>query len=334
MAVDGTLPAAGAGRLRRLRAAVATPGGYRRLSLVTLGALLAIIPSGAYVRLTDSGLGCPDWPSCHGGAVPPLSGHAWIEYSNRILSALVIAVCALAWLGARALPGAPRALRRWSLAATLATLAQGPLGAVTVLADLNPLLVASHFLVSLVALAFGVLLALAAADFAGGVRRRWEPRRAVAACVALASLAAVVVTGILVTAAGPHSGDPKVVRRIGSLTGAAAVHVRAVIAFAAIACALAVVAVRRGWAERSLRRLALVMLPVIALQVGIGEYQYRHHLPWQVVGIHVTVAGCLWALGVAIAALLARPAAPAPPATTGAEASRGLRELTRSGSGA
>lgn len=331
MAVEGTFSRAGPGTLRRIRSAVATPPGYRRLAFVTLGALLAIIPSGAYVRLTDSGLGCPDWPSCHGGAVPPLSGHAWIEYSNRILSALVIAICAVAWLSARALPGAPRALRRWSLAATLATLAQGPLGAITVLADLNPLLVASHFLVSLIAVAFGVLLALAAADFAAGVERRWDRRRALAAALGLASLAAVVVTGILVTAAGPHSGDPKVVRRIGSLSAAAAVHVRAVIAFTAIALVVAVIAARRGWLERATRRLALVMIPAIALQVGIGEYQYRHHLPWEVVGIHVTVAGCLWALGVGIAALLARPAEPAVAATAGTAADRGHRELTASG---
>ena len=66
-----------------------TPGQYRRIADVTLAALTLIVMTGAAVRLTGSGLGCPDWPKCYGNALPPLSLHALIEFGNRALSGLV-----------------------------------------------------------------------------------------------------------------------------------------------------------------------------------------------------------------------------------------------------
>src|SRR2546421_12307914 len=73
-----------------------TPAQFRWVAYVALGSLTLIVLTGAAVRLTDSGLGCPDWPKCYGKALPPLSTHAVIEYSNRAVSGLVglIAVAA------------------------------------------------------------------------------------------------------------------------------------------------------------------------------------------------------------------------------------------------
>lgn len=308
--------------LRRAWARVATPAGFRVLALVALAGLWLIVPSGAVVRLTASGLGCPDWPLCDGGVVPAAAGHAWIEYSNRLLSGAVMVVCVLTWLAARRLPGRPDAVRRWAGAIALATVGQVPLGAITVLLDLHPLLVASHFMLSMTALACGVVLALRANDLARGVSRGWNRRHGPLAVLTAAGLLAVIVSGVLVTAAGPHSGDSEVVRRFGRLDHAAYVHVRVVIG----AVALAVVLVAWLWLERAAdrptRRLGLALLPLYGIQIGIGEYQYRHRLPWEVVVAHVSVAGLCWAGTVALAWLVLRPAAEVgpPPGARRAEA--------------
>lgn len=284
-----------------------TPRAFVRITMMSLVGLILIIPSGALVRLTDSGLGCPDWPGCHGQVIPPLSGHAWIEYSNRILSGLVVIVAVVAWVAALRMPGAPRRLRRWAALPAIAGLAQAPLGGLTVVFDLHPLLVSSHFLLSIVALGAGTMLALAARDHAMGRTRDLDHGRARLAVGTAIALAGVLVTGVLVTAAGPHSGDPAVIRRLGNLADAAAIHVRVVIAFGLLATALGVWLWRRRPSDPMTVRLTAVFLPLMAVQIALGEYQYRHRLPWGVVLAHVTVAGAIWCCGVAVAWLAARP---------------------------
>jgi cytochrome c oxidase assembly protein subunit 15 len=284
-----------------------SPRNALRLAAVSLAGLLFIVPSGALVRLTDSGLGCPDWPGCHGEVVPPMSGHAWIEYSNRVASAVVVLLTVLAWIAVRFVPDAPKGLRRWSAVPAVAGIAQGPLGGLTVLFDLHPLLVASHFLLSMLALGGGTVFVLQARDHANGQTRGTDVGRGRLAALTLAGLGGVIVTGVLVTAAGPHSGDPAVIRRLGNLADAAAVHVRFVIGFVILAAALGAWLVRRRPADPLTLRLAVAFIPLLALQIGLGEYQYRHHLPWRVILAHVTVAGLLWSVGVAVAWLSARP---------------------------
>lgn len=304
--------------LRRLGplAALTTPRGFRVLALVAVVGLWVIVPSGAVVRLTGSGLGCPDWPLCDGRVVPAAAGHAWIEFSNRLLSGLVMAVSVATWLCARfLLAGRPRHLRRWAGVIALATAGQVPLGAVTVIFDLHPLLVGSHFLLSMVALAGGSVLALRAHDHARGVERGWSRPGAWLASPTALALAAVLVTGVLVTAAGPHPGDRAVVERFGTFGDAAYVHVRVVIAFCVLAVALVAWAWRAGRLRGGVRALGIAFLPLIAAQIAIGEYQYRSGLPWEVVTVHVTVAGLVWAVGVALAWSVARPEIRSAPAS-------------------
>ena len=301
----------------RLLAPLRTPAGFRTLTLIAMIGLWAIVPSGAIVRLTGSGLGCPDWPLCDGSVVPEAAGHAWIEFTNRIFSGLVMAVAVLTWLAARRLAGRPAALRRWSATIALATAGQVPLGAVTVYYDLHPALVSSHFLLSMVALGAGTVLWLRARDAAAGDARGWNRRQGPLAAATAAALGVVLTTGVLVTAAGPHSGDVDVIVRYGDFGDALHLHVRAAVAFLTLAAVLSAWLWREGGADRLTRRLAVAHVPLTLLQIGVGEYQFRNGLPWQVVAVHVSLAALLWALTVAVAWGIARPrrepaGAPAP----------------------
>jgi cytochrome c oxidase assembly protein subunit 15 len=275
--------------------------------VAALALLLLIVPSGALVRLTASGLGCPEWPQCEGSALPPLTGHGAIEFGNRIFSAVVMAVAVLAWLVGRRLPGRPRGIRLWSGVMAVTTVAQVPLGGVTVYTELHPLMVAAHFLLSMVTIGCAILLVFHAHDRAHSVRRATNRRHGPFAALTAAAFAGVLVTGSLVTASGPHSGDRLVTRRIWAIDEAAFVHVRAAAVFLVLGAILAAWL----WHERAAgpltRRLALLAVPVIALQITIGEYQYRNALPWEVVAVHVTLAAAAWALVAAIAYSIARP---------------------------
>lgn len=277
--------------LDRLR----TPGAFTRLAFVALALLWLIVPSGAMVRLTASGLGCPDWPLCDGGVVPASAGHQLIEYSNRLVSGVVVVVAVLSWLVARRIPDGPPALRRWSAAVALTTAGQMPLGGVTVLTGLHPLAVGAHFLLSMVALACVTLLVLSALDWRAGDRRRgWDRRRGPLAGIVAVAAGAVLVSGAVVTAAGPHSGDDDVTRRFGDLLAAVEVHVRLAIAFTALAVILIAWVTREGGTDRLTSRMTKIAVPLIALQILIGEYQYRNGLPWGVVVVHVSIAAALW----------------------------------------
>ena len=300
------------GRVRRTFRAWSEPEGFRRLSIALAVLLWAIIPSGAAVRLTGSGLGCPRWPQCDDSVVPAHDHHAWIEFTNRLFSALVIVVAIVAWLAARRMPGRPADLRRLALAVALMSIGQIPLGAVTVAFDLHPLLVGSHFLLSMLALTAGILLALRAHDVARGIARGTDRALGVPAALAALALAVVVVTGVLVTASGPHSGDRGVLNRIWALDQAAYVHVRAVVAFGIVAGLVGVAMWLRARAGRRIDRatwcFVVATVPLIGAQVAIGEIQWRTGLPWQVILAHVSVAGLLWAVALVATWRLARPA--------------------------
>lgn len=299
------LPARAAEGLRRIR----TPRAVVRISFATLVLLWLIVPSGAVVRLTASGLGCPQWPLCEKDAVvPETAGHALIEFSNRVLSAVVAAAAVITWLIVRRAARAPRGTRRWAGAVAIATAGQVPLGGITVMTGLHPMAVASHFLLSMIALGCGTMLLMSARDWRDGRRRAWERRRGVLAGLVCVAAATVLTTGTIVTGGGPHPGDNDVTRRFGDLLLAVDIHVRAAIAFTALAAVLVAWVWREGGVDRLTARLTIAALPLIAIQIALGEYQYRNGLPWQVVVFHVTTAGLVWACIVGACNGVARPA--------------------------
>jgi cytochrome c oxidase assembly protein subunit 15 len=279
----------------------------RGITGIAMALLWVIIPSGGFVRLTASGLGCTDWPLCENTSViPAMDVNAWIEYTNRMLSGVVMLAAVLSAIVVMASRTTGAATRVASVIAAVATVGQVPLGAVTVVFELHPLLVASHFLLSLVALAGGVIAFLGADDVVRTVRRAFSTGAAWLGAIGALALITTLVSGVLTTTAGPHSGDPAVIERYGSLDAAAYWHVRAVILLGVVAIVIAIVA-RARRSDRGLLIPALLFIPLFSVQVIIGEVQWRTQLPWEVVVFHVGVAGLVWGVGVAALWRLARP---------------------------
>src|SRR5262245_57757728 len=200
-------------RRTRLRSFELSASTFRWLAGLALFALWLIVSTGAIVRLTRSGLGCEHWPGCEPGRpFPEKDYHAYIEFGNRMVGGVTIVLTLALALGAWRTAGLPR-WARWLAVGTFAgTLAQAPLGAVTVYAHLHPALVIPHLLLSMAVLAAAIVVGVEALGL-GRPRTQpldREPRLAglgiAAACFAL------VVTGTLTTAAGPHSGGENVYR--------------------------------------------------------------------------------------------------------------------------
>src|SRR4249919_1136762 len=183
-----------------------SPPRYAQVTAVALGALSLIVLTGAGVRLTGSGLGCPDWPKCYGQTVPPLDTHAVIEYGNRVLTGLVglavIAASVLAWF---------RAPFRGHLALfgallPLGVIGQAILGALVVKYHLAPGLVMSHFILSMLLLDAAFALAWCS-RYEPWERRRSDDRLgdwAVRGLIPLGQL--TILAGTLSTGSGPHAG--------------------------------------------------------------------------------------------------------------------------------
>jgi len=287
--------------LPRLRGFTVSARTFRRAALANIVTLFVIISTGATVRLTGSGLGCEHWPGCNAGTrIFPTSYHAYVEFSNRVISGVAVFVALATWLLALAMPTLRSWVRWVAGAAFVATLAEAPLGAITVEYKLNPWLVGTHFLLSILVLLLGVLVLLEAFGVRGDAVPSWVRRGGLLVALACAVL---VVTGAVATAAGPHSGSVAV-PRIWSFQPAVYWHVRASAVFGiSLALLLVWLAVRRV----SQRRAAAVVLGVLAVQMVVGEVQYRTQLPWWLVLVHVTLAAALWASTVTLIALLWRP---------------------------
>jgi cytochrome c oxidase assembly protein subunit 15 len=190
------------------------------------------------------------------------------------------------------------------------TLGQAPLGAITVYYNLNPWLVLSHLLLSLLVLGLGVLVVLEAARTVRGGDRPLPALARAGGALLLISASVLLVAGTIVTASGPHPGGIDV-RRLGSFQTALDWHVRATAVFGIVFLALAV----WGWLNRArfrwLPAAAAGLLLLLGLQMAVGELQYRNRLPWWLVLIHVTLAACVFAWTVGLVARLWRPVAPA-----------------------
>jgi cytochrome c oxidase assembly protein subunit 15 len=320
-----------------------TPAQYLRIVYVALGALTLIVASGAAVRLTGSGLGCPTWPKCYGNVYPPLNTHAVIEFSNRMITFPVSIAAGLAWLGALRRRPYRRDLMWLGALLPLGVVAQAVLGGFTVKGALDYGWVMGHFALSMLILVAAVVLVWRAghepeaagegSDRAGarqaGIGRGDAPspqglldRRLVWSIRGLVGLGALTIfAGTAATAAGPHAGgEPgQKINRLdfdGRGTMDFVIHRHAEIAFVFSLAAVAVwFLARRREVGPAVQRPLTVLCVLLALQGVVGLDQYETHLPAELVWIHVVLASLTWLFTLWAACAAGRPAPHTAPST-------------------
>ncbi|HEY2258618.1 MAG TPA: COX15/CtaA family protein [Solirubrobacteraceae bacterium] len=277
-----------------------TPNQYRRLAYITLAALTLIVMTGAAVRLTGSGLGCPDWPRCYGKDLPPLSTHALIEFSNRALSGLVGVLAVVAAGLAFTRRPFRRDLAVLALLLPLGVVAQAILGGFTVREHLAPGFVMAHYGLSMLVLIAAVALAWRA-RYEPGSRPRATDRVSVWSVRALVPLGAVTIfAGTAATAAGPHAGGSpgQRIHRLhfkGAETLMWVIHRHATIAaiFGVAVIGVWLLRRRRGAGEDALEPVTVLGV-LVAAQGLVGSVQYELKLPSDMVWVHVTLATLTW----------------------------------------
>ncbi|HEX8752903.1 MAG TPA: COX15/CtaA family protein [Solirubrobacterales bacterium] len=286
---------------QRLRARLEiSPRRYAQLTAVALGALALIVLTGAAVRLTGSGLGCPDWPKCYGGTTPPLETHAVIEFGNRLITGfvgiVVIAAAVLAFF---------RRPYRWHLALfggllPLGVIGQAILGALVVKYHLAPGLVMSHFILSMMLLDAGFAL-FWCSRYEPWERRRSSDRLGVWAIRALIPFGQLtILAGTFATASGPHAGAHagQLVNRLhfegaGTLEWVVQRHAAIAAVYGLAAIGVWFLLRRPGGDRRALKPLTVV-IGLLALQGAIGGVQWWLELPGELVWVHVAVATGNW----------------------------------------
>jgi cytochrome c oxidase assembly protein subunit 15 len=294
-------PASRPARLReRTHGYTLTSRQYVLVAYAALLALTLIVLTGAAVRLTDSGLGCPQWPECYGRLYPPLSTHAVIEFSNRVISVPVVLAAGLAWLGALRRRPYRRDLVWLGALLPLGVVCQAVLGGLTVRGKLDYGWVMAHFSLSMLILVAAAALAWRA-RYEPGDRPRSGDRTLVWSTRALVGLGALAIfAGTAATAAGPHAGgNPgERINRLdfdgrGTMDFVIHRHAELALAFSLLAVLVWWLARRRG-ADPLVRRSATVLCVLLALQGAVGLDQYETHLPTELVWVHVGLACVSW----------------------------------------
>ena len=298
-------PASGASALtRRAVGAVLdpSPADMRAFALAGVICTAGIIATGAAVRLSESGLGCPDWPECtrsslvaaHSAGDPMF--HTWIEFGNRMVTVAITLIAVVVFVAAwRFRPGGHRRRDLVWLAAVqpAGILAQAVLGGIVVLTKLNPAMVALHFLASIAVLAAAVALHVRCAEGEGPARSLVRTDLRLLGYAVVAAVALMLAAGTVVTGTGPLAGAGAVPRFHLPLAGATQFHADIGWLLGGLAVPLAfglwlthapAPAVRLGWA----------LLALIGLQGMIGYIQYFNGLPAGLVWVHVCGSTLIW----------------------------------------
>jgi heme a synthase len=268
---------------------------FRRLAVAAAVALAAIVVTGGAVRLTSSGLGCPDWPRCTSTSIiAPASYHALVEFVNRVItSAVGILVVAVA-IGTLLRRPRRRDLTwlAWSLVAGFA--GQAVVGGLSVIYHLSPPWVMAHFLLSM-AMLWAALVLVHRADPGWAPKAPSARRELVVLGRLLVSVAAAVLfLGTVTTGTGPHAGSGEHIRRLDfPLERVTQLHADSALFLTGLVVAT-LFAVRLTDTTAVVRRRATVLGGMVVLQVAIGYTQYFLNLPSGVVELHIAGATALW----------------------------------------
>ena len=252
-----------------------------------------IVLTGAAVRITGSGLGCPTWPECTYGSYVPVAGqaegafHAWIEFGNRLLTFLLLfaAVAVVIY----AIKKARRDLLWRALLQVLGIFGQGIIGGITVLTDLNPLAVASHFILSIFLIAGAVSIVARGRSPLISIRPT-EVKVKILAYAQVLLTFVVIIIGTLVTGSGPHAGDLKAPRLKLDERAITWLHADAVIALLGVSLALLVLSEISPETKRRIN----IFFGITLLQGLIGYIQYVLGLPELLVIVHVLGSTLVW----------------------------------------
>ena len=267
---------------------------YRRITALALVLVCAIVLTGAAVRLTNSGLGCVDFPNCtKNHFVASASFHPQVEQLNRDFTGLISVVVAIAVLGAFARVPRRRDLIGWSLGLVAGLVGDIALGGIVVISHLWPPFVMAHFLLSAAIVWDAVVLHDRAghADGPGTLVVSPTVRDLGRALVAVAAV--VLLTGTVVTGTGPHAGDQHVKRLPFQLEDVARIHSLTVWAFLALTVVTLVALVRTG-APRAVLRRATELCVLIVAQGALGYTQYFLGVPPALVFLHIAGALAVW----------------------------------------
>ena len=266
----------------------------RRVSLANLIAQSLIILTGAIVRLTGSGLGCPTWPNCAPGSLIPVAEqvegfHKYIEFGNRLLTFAVLAISIALFVVA--LMRKKRQIILWASLPLIGTLLQAVLGGITVLTGLNPFTVMAHFILSI------ILVAISVKIFAYFSEKTYQYKLPKIVDIYLQILTLigfiVIVLGTITTGSGPHSGDEIAARFNLDVREVAWLHADSVLLFVGLVIGLQVIT-RLDKDLFYLQTNAKILLAICVIQGFIGYVQWFSSVPWILVSVHVAGAVITW----------------------------------------
>lgn len=279
-----------------------TPTSMRRLALASIIADTAIMSTGAAVRLSSSGLGCPDWPRCSPADIVASRNagqtllNTWIEFSNRLLTFPLVIIAGLVFIAAwRFRPnGARRRDLFWlGMAQPAGVVAQAVIGGIVVLTKLNPAAVSVHFLVSASIVAAAVIFHVRCTEGSGPpVPVVRQDLRLVSAAL-IAVTAVMLAAGTVVTGTGPLAGHADTPRYKFPLEGVTQLHADIGWLLCGLTIAL-VLGLRVSGAPPRAMRAGAIVICALLLQGMIGYIQYFNHLPAGLVWVHVTGAVIVW----------------------------------------